>query len=164
MRDGVCNSLEQLTEAVEKAEAALFLEELFGGVFAGLCRGEKLAAFTKCVREQNCVSEERVSHGNVRMVLVKSEFRSREYRFSLDDHDRALSVIRASSVGDLWSVSKGFTQTLSLERGERCITALCLLKRRETTRKKFGFVGGCCCLVARWREGVMGMSLHLCGK
>lgn len=55
MRDGVCVSLQQLEEAVERAEAALPLKEFFGGFPAGLREVEGLESFAKCLGERMCV-------------------------------------------------------------------------------------------------------------
>lgn len=58
--NGVCVSLEQLGEAVQRAEAALTVEELFSGVLVGWPGGKGLKFFTKCVRERMCVAGVRV--------------------------------------------------------------------------------------------------------
>lgn len=54
VRVGVCLFSEQPAEAVEKEKAALTVEKLFGEVLAGLCKGEVLASFRKCVRDRMC--------------------------------------------------------------------------------------------------------------
>lgn len=51
LRDGVCLSLELLAEAVQRAEAALPLEKLFGKVLCRVWRVERLEPFAKGVRE-----------------------------------------------------------------------------------------------------------------
>lgn len=53
VRDGVCVPLQQLAEAVEKAEAALTLEDVAGGVLAGL-RGGKGWRHLHSARENGC--------------------------------------------------------------------------------------------------------------
>lgn len=74
VRDGLCVSLEQLTEAFERAEAALTVEELSGGVRAWFSRGKGLASFQKCLRERKCLDGVLVLDGGARRVFVKSEF------------------------------------------------------------------------------------------
>lgn len=71
VRNGLRVPVEQLAEAVEKPEAALTLEKLFGGVLAGLRGGAGLASFKKCVRGSTFVDEVRVFGGDVRIVFVK---------------------------------------------------------------------------------------------
>lgn len=51
----MCVPLVQLTETFEKAEETLILEELSGGVLAGLCGAKRLASFAKLVKERVCV-------------------------------------------------------------------------------------------------------------
>lgn len=65
-------SIQQLGEAAGRAESALTLEKLSGGVLAGL-RGEKgLASFQKCVEKRMCVNGVLLCDGDVRMVFVRS--------------------------------------------------------------------------------------------
>lgn len=62
----MCVILKRLAEAVERAEAALALQELFGKVLAGL-RGRKgMPSLAKCVSERMCVD------CDARMVFVES--------------------------------------------------------------------------------------------
>lgn len=98
VRNGVCVSIKQLAKAVERAEAALDLESLVCRVLAWLCKWDLLASFAKCVREWMCVDGLRVIDGNVRMVFVKSSFIPEGCLSSLHDYDRALNIVRASTV------------------------------------------------------------------
>lgn len=81
VQDGVCVTLEQLAETVQRAETALTVEELFGWVLAGLRRGKGLASAAKCVGEGKCVVGVRMIYGDARMVFVKSGFTSRGVLF-----------------------------------------------------------------------------------
>lgn len=98
MRDAVCLSLERLAEAVEKAKATLALEKSFRRVPAGLCGGDGLASFAKCVREGMCVNGVLFSTRDLRMVLLKARLTSGGFCHSLNDYDRFLNVIEISSV------------------------------------------------------------------
>lgn len=97
MQHAVCLSLWQLAEAVELAEAALTVEDLFGGVLARLRVGKELASLARFVREWVCGNRIRVSEGDVRMAFVQMTFTSGSFCSRPDDHNRAVNVIRASS-------------------------------------------------------------------
>lgn len=60
-------------------EATLPLEQLFGGVMAGFCRGEELSSVGKYVRNQRCAGRVSVFNEDVRMVFVEMEFTSRGF-------------------------------------------------------------------------------------
>lgn len=68
----MCVSLRPLAEAVEKAGAALNLEDCSSGVTAGLRGGEVLASFAKCLREQMCEEKVLLLDWDVGKVFVKS--------------------------------------------------------------------------------------------
>lgn len=91
----MCLSLEQLTKAVKRAEAALALTELFGEKLARLCGEEKLASSAKWVRERMCVRLVRTFGEDVRMVFVKSVFIDRGFSLKSDGYKSALNVARA---------------------------------------------------------------------
>lgn len=55
VRAKLCVPLEPLAEAVQRAKAALSLQELRGGELAGRCGGEKLASFEGCAEERMCL-------------------------------------------------------------------------------------------------------------
>lgn len=57
MRDRVCLSVEQLAEAVEKAEPALSLEKLSALVLDESRKWKTLSSFAKNVRKRICVDE-----------------------------------------------------------------------------------------------------------
>lgn len=67
VRNEVCLSLKELGGVVEKVKAALTIQELFGGVLAGLRGGSRLALLPKCGIERICVNGKRVLDGSVRM-------------------------------------------------------------------------------------------------
>lgn len=69
--DGVCLLLQQLAAVVERAEAALPLEKLFGGMLTGLYGRKELASFAKCVRDGSCLDAIHVIDGDVRMEVCK---------------------------------------------------------------------------------------------
>lgn len=65
-------SPEQLTKTVTRAEMALSLEMMFGGVLAGLCERRGLASFAKRMRERMCMGGVHVLGEGVRRVPVGS--------------------------------------------------------------------------------------------
>lgn len=71
VRDGVYILLEELAKAAERGEATLTVEELSGGVLAGLRGEEGLRLLAKCVRERMCEDDERGFDGGGRMLFVK---------------------------------------------------------------------------------------------
>lgn len=91
-------SLQQLAEAVEKAEAALTVKQLFRGVVAMLCGEGELASFPKCAREHICIDGIHVFSGDEAMVFAKSGFVSEGFRPTSAEYEKAVSVIRASGV------------------------------------------------------------------
>lgn len=95
MRNAVCLFLKRLPEGVERADAAARVEYLLCRFLAELFSAMWLAQLVSCERERMCVNMVRVFDGNVPMVFVKLELRSRGIFPSLDDYDGASTVLRA---------------------------------------------------------------------
>lgn len=89
MRDGVCRLPEKLAEVVQRAQAELTFEKLFGGVLAVLREGKGLASVAKCVRERMCIDKVSVIDGDVRMVFVKERFINGGLWSSPGDYNRS---------------------------------------------------------------------------
>lgn len=115
MRDGLCVSLEQLAETVERAEAGLPLKQMFNGVLSKLRYEEELESFAQCVWERVCMDEVHVSYGDVGMMFVKSRLVGGGFCFSLDVCDTALNSARASLFdGCVRRMSREFMKTASI--------------------------------------------------
>lgn len=63
-------SRKQAAEAIDRAEAALNLEEVSHGALSELCQREGLVAIAECVGERLCADEVRSLDGNVRITFV----------------------------------------------------------------------------------------------
>lgn len=91
----VCFILGRVSEYIERVQAAMPAERSPGRAPREMVSVKCLALFVSCVRECVCLNGVRVLDGDVRMVCVRSGFRSEGYLFSWDGYPGALNVLRA---------------------------------------------------------------------
>lgn len=70
-RNWVSSTVQQVSDGVERAKAAVLPEVLLATVMGELLSGEWLSSFVKCVRAQRYVGGLRVFRGDVPMVFAK---------------------------------------------------------------------------------------------
>lgn len=91
----------------------------------------------------------RIFDGDMQMVFVESRLVFGDYRLSLRDYEKAVSVARASIVEGC--VQREQRANASSESGVRTkiLMALCLYERRGTGEKKCGLERCYCCFPVR---------------